>query len=255
MLQKSRVKQLLKEGKVVYGTFVKSTDPAVIEILGHIGFDFAIIDNEHIGMSKQTLTALIRAAQLAGIEPIVRVRSKDTQEILQTLDAGAQGIQVPNVDTLDDMRGVSDAVYFAPKGKRGFATTSRAAQYGLTNIDSYVKEVEDQVMIITHCETVESVKTLEQQISLHAHDAFFIGPMDMSQSVGVIGHPEDPKVEKVITEAIETCRKHKVPFGTVVGSKEALQKYIDLGMQYAVLKSDFGFLADGAKRMLEQIKK
>ncbi len=254
MLKKSRVKQLLKEGKVVYGTFVKSTDPAIIEILGHIGFDFIIIDNEHIGMSKQTLTQLIRAAQLVGIEPIVRVRSKDTQEILQTLDAGAQGVQVPNVDTKDDMRQVSDAVYFAPKGSRGFATTSRAAQYGISNIDDYVKEVTDQLMIITHCETVESVRTLEEQISLKAHDAFFIGPMDMSQSAGVIGHPEDPRVAKVITEAIETCKRHGIPFGTVVGSKEALDTYIGLGMQYAVLKSDFGFLIDGAKRMLKDIK-
>lgn len=254
MLQKSRIKQSLKAGAVVYGTFVKSTDPAVIEILGHIGFDFVIIDNEHIGMSKQTLTSLIRAAQLVGIEPIVRVRSKNVQEILQTLDAGAQGIQVPNIDTKDDMREVSDAVYFAPRGKRGFATTSRAAQYGISDIDEYVKEVEDQLVIITHCETVESVDTLEDQIALKAHDAFFIGPMDMSQSAGVIGHPEDPKVEQVITRAIETCRKYKVPFGTVVGSKEALQRYIGLGMQYAVLKSDFGFLIDGAKRMLEDIK-
>ncbi len=248
------IKERMGKGETVFGTFVKSTDPAVVEILGKVGLDFIIIDNEHIGMSKQTLTNLLRAAELSGVEAIVRVRSRDVQEILQTLDAGAAGIQVPNVDTPEDLKAVSDAVFFSPKGKRGFATTSRAAAYGLFPIDDYVSHVQQDTMIVTHCETVESARQLEKQLSLGITSAVFFGPMDMSQSAGRIGHPEDPAVQEVLRTAMGTCRNCGIPFGTVVGNAEQFLEYRKLGMRYAVLSSDFGFLIQGARHLLDEVR-
>jgi len=101
MIRQNHVKRMLKEGKSCVGTFVKTNDPAVVEVLALVGFDFIIIDNEHTAMNRESMVNLIRAADMSNLLPTVRVRENNAAEILQALDAGALGVQVPQVDSKD----------------------------------------------------------------------------------------------------------------------------------------------------------
>ena len=131
MVRENPVKQKLKNGEAVIGTFVKTTDPSVIEILGCTGMEFFVIDSEHVAYNTETVTDLVRASDLTGIVPIVRVREATAVNIMQALDAGALGYHAPNVDTLEQARTAVDAGRYTPLGNRGFAPTHRAANYGM----------------------------------------------------------------------------------------------------------------------------
>ena len=123
MVRENKVKQKLKNGEAVIGTFVKTVDPSVIEILGCSGMEFFVIDSEHVSYNPETITDLVRASDLTGIVPIVRVREATAVNIMQALDTGALGYHAPNVDTPEQARIAVDAGRYTPLGNRGFAPT------------------------------------------------------------------------------------------------------------------------------------
>src|SRR6056297_3477584 len=114
MIRENKVKKILEDGGTVVGSFVKANDPAVVEILGKAGFDFFVADNEHVAMNKNDMVNLIRSGELADIVPIIRVRENKDVEILQVLDSGAFGIQVPNIDTKKDAEKLAKSSRYAP---------------------------------------------------------------------------------------------------------------------------------------------
>ena len=125
MVRENKVKQKLKNGEAVIGTFVKTVDPSVIEILGCSGMEFFVIDSEHVSYNPETITDLVRASDLTGIVPIVRVREATAVNIMQALDTGALGYHAPNVDTPEQARIAVDAGRYTPLGNRGFAPSFR----------------------------------------------------------------------------------------------------------------------------------
>ena len=134
MIRENPLKRGLHEGKKYLGTFVKMSDPSIIELLKYSGFDCVIIDNEHSQMGKDAMTGLVRTADLCGIVPIVRVRENSRSMILQGLDAGAYGIMVPETNTADEVSLVISRAKYAPIGNRGYTASQRSAGYG--NMDA-----------------------------------------------------------------------------------------------------------------------
>ena len=128
MVRENKVKQKLKNGEAVIGTFVKTVDPSVIEILGCSGMEFFVIDSEHVSYNPETITDLVRASDLTGIVPIVRVREATAVNIMQALDTGALGYHAPNVDTPEQARIAVDAGRYTPLGNRGFAPTTSCSR-------------------------------------------------------------------------------------------------------------------------------
>lgn len=250
MMHTNRLLARLSHRKVVFGVFIKSHDPSSIEILGRLGYDAVIIDTEHIGMDPQSLVHLIRTAELVGIEPVVRVRAADRYQILGVLDSGASCVQVPNVDDPSQAQLVREASFYQPKGSRGFATTSRAASYGMVDAEAYAKAVNEQTAVINQCESLKAVATLREQFELAPPDICFIGPMDMSQSVGRIGHPDSPEVRSAVRDVVKICREYDIPCGTTASSIEQLEVCKQLGMQFIALSSDVGMLIHRAKELL-----
>src|SRR5699024_3333603 len=127
MIKENKLKRIFKEGGVAVGTFVKINDPSSIEALGYCGFDFVVVDGEHISFSKESLVDIIRAGELNDLVTIVRVRENSAIEILQSLDAGAMGVQVPQVNTLENALEAVRSTKYNPRGNRGFAPSHRAA--------------------------------------------------------------------------------------------------------------------------------
>jgi len=128
-LKKNHLKKNLQGGKVVFGPFLKFTDPAVVEIMRFAGFDFVIIDEEHGPISNESSQNLIRAAESVGITPIIRVGNNEEILILRALDIGAQGIEIPQINSKVDAERAIKSVKYSPQGERGVCRYVRAANY------------------------------------------------------------------------------------------------------------------------------
>jgi 4-hydroxy-2-oxoheptanedioate aldolase len=243
MIRENQLKRKLKNGESVLGTFVKIHDPSVVELLGLLGFDFFVIDNEHVAMNKESMVGLIRAADITGITPIVRVRENRPVEILQALDEGALGVMVPQVNNMEDALSVVQSVKYSPVGNRGLAGSHRAAGYGTMNPLHYVQQANEHTFIGCYCETKESIINLEDILSIETIDLIFIGPFDLSQSLGVIAEPNHPKVLEQIDFIIHKVHNAGKAVGIIASDVEEAKRWIEKGVQFITIKSDQGMIA------------
>lgn len=253
MMRENKVKKTIQEGGYVVGTFVKFNDPAIAEILGLIGYDFFVLDNEHVSMSKESMVGMIRGADTTGIVPIVRVRKNEDVEVLQALDSGALGVQVPNVDTVQQASDLVSYAKYTPVGKRGFSPSVRAAHYGMFDKKEYVKVANENTLVVSHCETVECVNNLDEILKIPEIDVIFIGPMDLSQSLGVIGEATNPIVLDCIDGIIKKTKAAGKAVG-IVSSPAKAHEYIERGVQYLLISTDQGMIVSTGKQIIKEVK-
>jgi len=253
-MRKNTLKEMLGNQKAVIGTFVKGTDPANVEILALAGFDFFVLDNEHVAMDREQLVNIVRAAEAFGIEPVVRVKENQQVEILQNLDLGYTGVQVPNVDTAEEAEALVKSVKYGPRGIRGFSPSVRACCYGASNIKEYIQKANDNTLVVAHCETKTCVDNLDEVLKIDGLDVIFIGPMDLSQSLGLTGETANPIVKDTIRYAMNKIKASGKIIGTVAGNAEAAKALIDQGVQYILLSSDQGMMFRWGKDALGAIR-
>jgi 4-hydroxy-2-oxoheptanedioate aldolase len=254
MLRENKIKQRLKAGEPVLGTFVKFADASTIEILAHAGFDFFVLDNEHVAMNRESMVNILRAADSVGITAIVRVKENNPSEILQALDSGAHGIQVPQVNTRAEAEAVVRSVKYAPLGERGFAPSHRAAGYGFMDPVEFAKKSNEETLIVCYCETRESIENLDQILSLPELDVCFIGPFDLSQSLGHLAQPKHPAVVKQIESVVQKATKAGKAIGIVVGDPAEARQWIEKGIHYMTISSDQGMMGSQAKNLARAIR-
>lgn len=253
-MRENQLKKKLRRGESAIGTFVKLTDAAVPELLALAGFDFFVLDTEHVAVDREQLTNIVRAADAAGITPMVRVRENDQVEILQNLDLGYAGVQVPNVDTAEEARSLVSYVKYTPHGVRGLSPSVRACDYGTCGVQAYIDAANANTMVVSHCETRTCVENLDEIMKVEGLDVIFIGPMDLSQSYGVPGKPGDPEVQAAIeTVTAKTLAAGKV-VGTVAGTPEAARGLIEKGVRYILLASDQGMIVKWGKSAIQGIR-
>ncbi len=247
------IKPGLKAGKSFIGTFSKTTDPAIVEVLALAGFEFTIIDNEHTSMNKESMVNLIRAAEIHNLPVTVRVRESSTADILQALDAGALGVQVPQVESKAEAQKVVDAVKYAPLGKRGYAASQRSARYGTMNPVEYAQLANENSMVAVYCETAASIDNLDEILSVDQVDIIFIGPFDLSQALGVTGQPSHPKVIDAIQMITQKTRAAGKAAGIIAANPAQTRQWLDMGIQYIALSSDLALILNLGKQMLNEL--
>ena len=227
-----RMAEFLNEKRELLGLFCGITSPALVEMAGFAGFDFVVIDNEHGPAGIETTEHMIRAARCGNVIPIVRVSGANQQEILRTLDVGASGIQVPQVNTADQARSVVAAAKYPPAGNRGLAFSPRAAGFGFFGGAAHVQASNEQTVVITHIETMEAVANLDAMLDVGGLDVVFIGPTDLSVSMGYPGNPSHPEVQATISSCIERITAAGVTPGVMVGNPEEYARFAALGARY-----------------------
>jgi len=245
-------KKRLAEGRVV-GVFSKTSDPAFIEVMGHGGFDYVIIDLEHGPNSVETAQNLIRASEVSGIVPIVRVKEKNISVMGEVLDIGAGGVQVPQVESAEDAKAVIRRVKFSPAGMRGVCGFVRAAHYSAKDTFRYFKEANETVVIL-QIEGTEGLKNLEPILDVEGIDVVFIGPYDLSQSLGVPGKIDDPSVTGKMNEIVKRCIERNIAVGTFVDTMENARRWIDLGVRYISYSVDVGLFYEKCVEVAEAIR-
>lgn len=253
-MRENLLKKTIEGGGHGIGTFVKMTDPSVVEILALAGFDFFVLDTEHVAIDREQLTNIVRAADAAGITPLVRVRENNQVEILQNLDLGYAGVQVPNVDTAEEAKALVERVKYTPFGVRGLSPSVRACDYATTPVKEYIEAANRNTMVVSHCETKTCVENLDDILKLDGLDVIFIGPMDLSQSYGIPGEASNPIIQAAIDTIIKKTLASGKAVGTVAANAEVAKALIARGVQYVLLSTDQGMIMNWGKNAIAQIR-
>ena len=194
---------------LVVGQWVGLCDPAVVEISALAGYDFAVIDLEHTMIDLQTVENMVRAAEATGIDAMVRIPSLDSKMILRILECGATGIWVPHVRSAQEVREIVSAARYWPEGNRGFSGVTRAAKYLSSDFMEHTKVSNKKTMIVAMIEEKEAVDQIDEILSVNGLDIAFIGPADLSQSLGVPGQKNHKKIIEAINHILETSQRIK----------------------------------------------
>lgn len=248
------LREKIKQGEVVFGSFVKMTDVSSTEIFGLLNYDFIIVDNEHVAMNPESIVNIIRSAENVNLDTIVRVRDLTKSTMLQVLDSGATGVQVPNVDNADEAKDVVNAVKYHPIGKRGYAPSHRAAKYSLSDKQEYLTRSNQNTLTVIHCESKECIENLDDILNVKEIDIIFIGPMDLSQAFGVPGNPADSQVQHAFKEIVEKVKASDKAIGTVATSVDEAIELMHKGYQYIAISSDQGFIIKSAKQAINRLQ-
>ena len=248
------LKKKLQEGQSVIGPFIKAANPALVEILGLSGMDYVLFDLEHSPVSMEELENLIRAADAVGTCSIVRVASRSESDILHALDKGPGGVLVPMVSSREAAVSVVNHCRYAPIGQRGVDIYSRAARFGYTPKDDYFLKVNDEVMIAVQIEGKEGVDNLDEILSVESIDIIYVGPYDLSQSLGVPGQIRDPRVVSKIEEIAHKVKERGRFVGIYVDNVETAHYYANLGVQFITLSVDIRIFSEACNSVVKEFR-
>jgi 4-hydroxy-2-oxoheptanedioate aldolase len=229
---KNRMKEKLQSGQPAFGVSLMFPSPQIVEMLGRLGFDWVLIDCEHGGISPEQVELMAMAAELSGITPIARPWTNSPEAILQVMDRGVMGVQVPHINTAAEAREAVASVKYYPLGQRGLAAGSRPARYGFgLSMADYVAEANRETLVCIQLEEAEALHNLPEILQVEGVDVFFIGPSDLSQSLGYPGRAEAPPVRQAMEEAFAAIvAAGKVPGSA--GNTQAMLNYFPKGVLY-----------------------
>ena len=231
-MRENTLKTKMESGKAVFGVMITFPSPPVVELLGCLGFDWVLIDNEHGSITVENSEDVIRAAELSGIAPIVRPVGNKPEIIAPFLDRGAWGVQVPHVNNAEEARAAVDAVKYYPQGHRGIFSRGRPAGYGLSGSTAqYAEDANRNTLVCLMLEEVEALDNIGELLTVEGVDVFFIGSGDLSQSMGYIGQQTRPEVQGMMENGVKAIRGA----GRIAGVScpdTLIPKFLDMGVQY-----------------------
>lgn len=233
----NQLKKKLGAGYAAAGIFMTCDAPDFVEIAALSGFDFVILDSEHGAISPGAMPNMIRAAELRGITPIVRIPDHQESTVLHYLDIGAHGLQVPQVNDTKTAKDIIRFGKYAPVGERGVAFP-RASDYGIGNMPDYFVNENQQTLFAIQCENEACLARLDEICSLPEVDVIFFGPYDMSQSMGITGQVTHPRVEQAAQTVLEACRRSGKIAGIYCGDGETAKLRAQQGLQYLAIGMD-----------------
>ena len=244
----------LSDGATSVGPFLKLSDPAVVEIMGLAGFDHVVIDLEHGPHSIESAQNLVRAAELRGLAPLLRVARNEPSQILRALDIGAQGVHVPHISSAEDAQKAVSACRFFREGERGLCRYVRAAEYTNLPAEVHLADSNRRVAPILHIEGVKGIENLDSILEITGIGVLFIGPYDLSQSCGVPAEVRHPRVIEKMRAAVAKAKAAQVFLGTFVESVEDVRLWSELGIQYLCYSVDVGLLYRACREITDALK-
>ncbi len=250
---KNNLKRKLKNNDVCFGTFIASNAPDTVEICGILGFDFIVIDAEHGYVSPETSLPMIRAAQGRNMTPIVRISENSEALVLRTLDTGAEGIHIPQINTVSDgEKAIRYSKYF-PLGTRGLSF-HRACGYGTDDINKYLSSQNDETLVVFHCENEACLDDIDKIAAIEGLDVLIYGPFDMSQSMGIPGQVNHPDVEAGAQKMLDACKRNNVAAGIFCSDIKSAEERISQGFTYITVGVDCKVIADAYANIINGLR-
>ena len=239
MLKLNRLKQKLGEGATVHGLLNSMPSALMVEMIAYAGYDFVILDMEHVCVNPETLEHMLRAAECAGLPALVRVPAGSVDAITRVLDAGAQGVVLPHIRTADDARSAVLASRYHPLGQRGISG-GRTTGFGTIALADYFGQANREIMVVAMIEDAEGVDNIDAILSVPGIDMVLEGAIDLSQSLGWPGQAQHPLVQESIGRVAAACLRHKVPFCAIPRAPGQHGGWLERGVHAFLLGDDRG---------------
>ena len=249
----NRFKRAIREGKAQIGLWLALADPGAAELCAGAGFDWLLLDAEHGPNDLRTLLAQLQAIAPYQSSPIVRLRVGDTHMIKQVLEIGAQSLLIPMVETAEQAASLVAAMQYPPTGVRGVgAALARSSRWN--RMPQYLKQAGAEMCLLVQIETLRGVENVKAIANTPGVDGVFIGPSDLSASMGHLGNLTHPDVLSTIERLMsEVCAAGKAP-GILTGDEKLVQRYLELGCKFIAVSADSLLLAQSADRTASRFK-
>jgi 2-dehydro-3-deoxyglucarate aldolase/4-hydroxy-2-oxoheptanedioate aldolase len=226
------------------GTWLMSGAPATAEAMGFCGFDFLVLDMEHVPIDLGETIGLLRAIAGTPAEALVRLPWNDQVLVKRVLDAGARSVMFPFIQTAEEARRAVSYTRYPPDGVRGVAAIHRGSRYG--RVPDYLKTAGDGITVVMQLETPAAVERTAEIAAVDGCDALFLGPGDLSASMGRIGDIGHPEVQALIARAAELAHAAGKPIGIVGPNPEMVGRFLDYGYDWAAVASDMAMMTGRA---------
>ncbi|MCA4132534.1 HpcH/HpaI aldolase/citrate lyase family protein [Arthrobacter sp. M4] len=219
----------LGSGRPVVGLIVKMVAPAPIELAGHLGFDFALIDTEH-GVGGADLDNHIRAADSVGLPALVRVGELNRSDIARALDSGAAGVAVPQVSTREEALQAVSLAHYPPMGSRGLATSTRAGRQGTVPGGAHIQKANAETVVVVQIESEAGVANALEIMNVPGVSAVWIGLTDLTLEMGHLGNPGHPDVQAALESILDAAERTNTPVLMIADSDEEGQQWTERGI-------------------------
>jgi 2-dehydro-3-deoxyglucarate aldolase/4-hydroxy-2-oxoheptanedioate aldolase len=248
----NRFKRDIGSGTLPFGTWLMSAAPAPAEALGCAGFDFLVVDMEHVPLDTPQMIEILRTIAGTPASPVTRVPWNDLVMVKRAMDAGAQTIMFPFVQNAEEARRAVASTRYPPEGNRGVAGMQRASRY--STVPNYAKRAADEQCVIVQIETLPALAELERIAAVPGVDSIFIGPGDLSASMGHLGDIAHPAVQEKLREGAQLCRKLGKPCGIVGATPEMVAKFVEYGYSWVAIGSDMSMMVGRAQEYLAKVR-
>ena len=241
-------KQALRAGKPQIGLWVGMVDPAIAELLAGVGFDWLCLDAEHSPNDVRTVLAQLQAIAPYPVQAVVRPVHGASELIKQYLDIGVQTVLVPMVETPDQAARIVAATRYPTRGHRGVASaTTRASRWG--RIGGYLQNADQEICVVVQVESVKGLANLPEIAAVEGVDGVFFGPADLAASMGHLGNPMEPRVQKAVVDGISAVRQAGKAVGTLTSDRKLAREYLSLGASFVAVGIDMSLLANAASEL------
>lgn len=251
-LKRNAFKAAIARGERQIGLWSSLCSPLVAEIIGGAGFDWILIDTEHSPNELPDVIAQLQALATSPSTPIVRPAWNDPVLIKRVLDGGAQSLLLPFVQNAAEAKAAVAATRYPPHGIRGVTTSGRGGGFG--RIKDYLARAPGEICVLVQIETQEALDDLEGIASVDGVDGVFIGPADLSASLGHLGDQAHPQVQEAIRDAVTRLKKLGKPAGILTGNEEQARRYLEWGCTFVAVGADLGLLARNAEALAARFK-
>lgn len=246
-MKPNTVKRKILRDEVAVGIIMLSADPHVVGISAAEGYDYVLADLEHTGATLRDVELVVRAADAAGIIPMVRVPGPTKADILSSLEVGVRGIMVPAVETVDEARMVVEASRYAPQGRRGVYYMSYSSGYAGISPSEHFASSNEELLIMLQIETARGVENAAAIAAVPGVDCLFIGPGDLSQSLGVTWEFEHPRLWEAIRSTFQAARAHGKVAGIMPAGADYGRRCVEEGARLFLWGPDLGMYQRAAR--------
>ncbi len=251
-LQRNAFKAALKDGRLQIGLWSSLCSNVAAEVIADSGFDWILIDTEHSPNEVPDVLAQLQACGRGTATPIVRPAWNDPVLIKRYLEIGATTLLIPFVQNAEEARRAVAACRYPPAGIRGVTTMGRGSRYG--RVADYLKRADGEIGLLVQIETGAALDVLEEIAAVDGVDGVFIGPADLSASLGQIGNPSHPAVQEAMKGAVDRLRAVGKPAGILAPREDDARRYIEWGYTFVAVGTDIGLLARHADALAKQFR-
>ncbi|MEH6633637.1 MAG: HpcH/HpaI aldolase/citrate lyase family protein [Halopseudomonas aestusnigri] len=246
-------KSRLQLDQTLYGLWSTLSSPNVAELIGGAGFDWLLFDSEHAPIELADLVSLLRAADRSPSALAVRISWNDEVLIKRVLDLGVQNLFIPFVENADEAQKAVQATRYPPNGKRGLAGATRASSYGRNR--NYIEQASENICLIGQIETPEAVENIAEIAAVDGLDGVFIGPSDLSASMGYPGRADHPEVQGMIRNCAEQLNQLGKPAGILAPDELVARRYAKWGYRFIAAGVDASLLVRATDNLLKELLK